>query len=65
MTLTNPTGDVLYLYDGGQTVSGLTITGGTDDGIDLYHDGSGLPTALTDVVIDGAGDNGIEGSYHR
>jgi hypothetical protein len=61
LTLTNPTGDVLYLYGGGQTVSGLTITGGTDDGIDLYENGSGLPVTLTDIVIDDAGDEGIEG----
>ncbi len=63
LTLTNPTGDVLYLYGGGQTVSGLTIAGGTDDGIALYNDASGLPVALTDIVIDGADDEGIEGDY--
>ena len=63
LTLTNPTGDVLYLYGGGQTVSGLTIAGGTADGVDMYGDGSGLPVALTDIVIDGADDNGIEGDY--
>lgn len=65
LTLTNPTGDVLYLYDGGQTVSGLTIVGGSDDGIKIGDgpddESSFLPLALTDIVIDGAGDDGIEG----
>ena len=65
LTLTNLTGDVLYLYDGGQTISGLTIGDGSDDGIKIGDgpddESNFLPLALTDIVIDGAGDDGIEG----
>jgi hypothetical protein len=61
LTLTNPTGDVLYLYGGGQTVSGLKIAGGFEDGVELHGQSSGLPTALTDIVIDGADNAGLKG----
>ncbi len=56
LSLTNPTGDVLYVYNADFTVSGLTITGAGADGIHSYLGGD---LTVTDVTITDITDSGI------